>query len=69
MVRALEQRFQGFTLKHIPRLENLEADELAKAAANNLSMPNGTFFQILKAPATEPATKAFQMVMLTESED
>jgi hypothetical protein len=34
IVRALEQRL-GFTLKHIPRLENSEADELAKAAANN----------------------------------
>jgi hypothetical protein len=32
-------------------------------------MPNGTFFQILKAPGIELATKAFQMVMLTESED
>ena len=51
-VRALERRFQGFTLKHIPRAENTEADELAKAAANNLPILEGTFYQILQAPAT-----------------
>ena len=51
-VRALERRFQGFTLKHIPRVENTKADELAKAAANNLPILEGTFYQILQAPAT-----------------
>jgi hypothetical protein len=29
MVRALEWRCQGFILKHIPRSESSEADELA----------------------------------------
>jgi ribonuclease HI len=38
-VRALERRFQGFTLKYIPRAENSEPDELAKVAANNSPMP------------------------------
>ena len=37
-VRALERRFQGFTLKHIPRAENIEADELVKATSNNLTI-------------------------------
>jgi hypothetical protein len=69
MVRALEQRFQGFTLKHIPRSKNVEADALAKAAANNLPIPEGTFYQVLGSPAIETASKAFQMVLLTECED
>jgi ribonuclease HI len=43
VVRALERRFQGFTLKHIPRVENIDVDELAKAAANNLPLPTDTF--------------------------
>ena len=43
-VRALEHRFHGFTLKYIRRAENSEADELAKVAANNLPMTEGTFF-------------------------
>jgi ribonuclease HI len=35
VVRGLERRFKGFTLKYIPRAENRETDELAKAAVNN----------------------------------
>jgi ribonuclease HI len=61
MVRALERRFQGFTLKHIPRSENSEADELAKAVANNLHMPNGTFFQILKSNKGIPDGHAYRI--------
>ena len=49
--RALERRFYGFTLQYIPRVENAEADELAKAATNNLSVPNEVFYQVLQAPA------------------
>jgi hypothetical protein len=52
IVRALEQRFQGFTLRYIPRAENSEADELAKAVANNLPIPYGTFYQVLQVLAT-----------------
>jgi hypothetical protein len=68
-VRALEQRFQGFTLKYVPRAENLEADELAKAAENNLPILEGIFYQVLKAPTTQVTAKAFKQVLLIESED
>jgi hypothetical protein len=68
-VRALERRFQGFTLKHIPRAENAEADELVKAAANNLPIPEGAFYQILHVPTTQAIAKAFKTVLVTESED
>jgi hypothetical protein len=40
-----------------------------KVAANNLPMPEGTFYQVLTSPATETSTKAFQTVLLTECED
>ena len=50
-VRALERRFQGFTLQYIPRAKNAEVDELAKTAANNLPIPNEGFYQVLQAPA------------------
>ena len=53
-VRALEWRFQGFTLKHIPRAENTEVDELAKAAANNLPIPNGPFIKYCKHQQRRP---------------
>jgi hypothetical protein len=69
LVRALEWRFHGFTLKHIPRSENSEADELAKAAANNMSMPAGTFYLALASPVTKTLAKAFQTVLLTQCKD
>jgi hypothetical protein len=68
-VRTLERRFQGFTLKYIPRAKNSEADELAKVAANNLPIPEGTFYQVLQALATQVTAKAFKIVLVTESED
>jgi ribonuclease HI len=69
VVRGLERRFKGFTLKYIPRAENREADELAKAAANNLLLPADIFFQVLHTPATKGLTKAFLEVLLTEFKD
>jgi hypothetical protein len=69
VVRALERRFQGFALKHIPRAENTDADELPKAAANNLPLPADTIYQVLHTPATKGMIKAFQEVLLTEFED
>jgi len=69
VVRGLERRFKGFTLQYIPRAENYEADELAKAAANNTLLPEGTFYQTVAAPATELLPKAFRSVLLTDGED
>ena len=66
-VSALERRFQGFSHKYIPRAENTYADELAKAATNNLSMLEGTFYQELTTPATTGLSKAFRDILLTES--
>ena len=44
-------------------------DELAKATTNNLPIPEGTFYQVLKAPAMQVTTKAFKQVLLTEFKD
>jgi ribonuclease HI len=46
-VRRMEKHFMGFTLRHIPRSENIEADELAKAAAQKAPMPVDVFYQEL----------------------
>jgi hypothetical protein len=69
LVRALERTFQGFTLEHIPRSKNSEADELVKTVANNLPMPAGTFYQALASPMTETTVKEFQTFLLTQCED
>ena len=56
-------------MKYIPRVEISEANELAKAVANNLPIPDGTFYQVLQVPTTQATTKAFKQVLLTKSED
>jgi hypothetical protein len=53
----------------MPRAENTKADKLAKAAANNLPILEGAFYQILQAPATPATMKAFKTILVTESED
>ena len=62
-------KVQGFTLKYGPRAENLETDELVKAASNNLTMLEGTFFQELVTPTTTGTSKAFKEILVIESED
>jgi hypothetical protein len=53
-VRKMERHFRGFTIEHLPRKNNGEADELAKKAARGEAMPPDVFFEILTAPSTRP---------------
>jgi ribonuclease HI len=39
-IRSLERQFKGFTLQHVDRAKNEEADALAKAAARGESLPS-----------------------------
>jgi ribonuclease HI len=43
-----EKHFEGFIVKNISRNDNADADELAKAAAQNTSLLQDVFYQILK---------------------
>ena len=38
-LREQEKYFEGFTVKNISRTDNSDADEIAKVAAQNTSMP------------------------------
>jgi ribonuclease HI len=51
-MRRMERHFQGFSIEHLPRKSNGEADELAKKAARGEVMPPDVFFEILTAPST-----------------
>ena len=44
-VRRMEKHFVGFTFHRIPRSENVEADELAKAATQRAPMPADVFIK------------------------
>jgi hypothetical protein len=50
-VREMERHFKGYSVQHIPRYDNNEADKLAKAAARNKEMPPDEFFEIIKEPS------------------
>ena len=54
-VRKLEKHFRGMVLKHIPRGENQEADELAKRAARREAQKPGVFEErLVKASVRQP---------------
>jgi hypothetical protein len=50
-IRSLEKQFKGFTLQHIERNKNEEADTLAKAAANCEALPFNIFYHVVGTPA------------------
>jgi hypothetical protein len=49
-VQCLEKQFKGFTIQHINRNKNEEADSLAKAAVRVDPMPSDVFFQVIETP-------------------
>jgi hypothetical protein len=50
-VRSLERQFKGFTLQHVDRTRNKEADALAKAAARGDTLPSDVFYHAIGTPA------------------
>jgi hypothetical protein len=50
-VREIEKHFKGYSVQHIPRDDNNEADKLAKAAARNQELPPDVFFEIIREPS------------------
>jgi ribonuclease HI len=50
-VREMERHFKGYSVQHIPRDDNNEADKLVKAAARNQEFPPNVFFEIIKEPS------------------
>jgi hypothetical protein len=50
-VRSLERQFKGFTLQHIDRSKNEEANALAKAAAKGEAFPSNVFYHVIDTPA------------------
>jgi ribonuclease HI len=50
-VRSLEKQFNGFTLQHVDRAKNEEANVLAKAAAKGDTLPSDVFYHVIRTPA------------------
>jgi hypothetical protein len=65
MVRRMENFFKGFTVEHIDRNKNSEADELAKAAARNTPLAANVFLQVIldaSIKTIEPEPKVINVV-------
>jgi hypothetical protein len=50
-VRALEDKFYGIELNHVPRRYNEEADELAKIASERITVPPNVFARDIAQPS------------------
>jgi hypothetical protein len=64
-----EKHFKGFTVKNISRNDNSDAYELAKAAAQNSSLPQDVFYQILKQASVKAVQATPRKVHIIQSED
>jgi hypothetical protein len=58
----MEMLFWGFTIEHLPRKKNGEADDLAKKAAKKKLMPPDVFFKVLTAPLIKPDKQLLSIV-------
>jgi ribonuclease HI len=52
-VRALENKFYGIELNHVPRRYNEEADELAKIVSGRITVPPNIFAQDVTRPSVD----------------
>jgi hypothetical protein len=50
-VRNLEKQFKGFTMQHVDRAKNEEANALAKAVAKGEALPSYVFYHVIGTPA------------------
>ena len=67
--REQEKYFEGFTVKNISRTDNSDADEIAKAPAQNLSLPQDVFFQVLTHASIKVKQEVPRKVHVIQSED
>jgi hypothetical protein len=50
-VHALEDKFYGIELNHVPRWYNEEGDELAKIASGRVTIPPNVFASVISQPS------------------
>jgi hypothetical protein len=65
----MENYFKGFTIEHIERAKNTEADELAKVAARKVVLPPDVFFQFIEDPSVKIVELEITMVNVVQGED
>ena len=68
-VRSMEKYFLGFSVRSFPRIQNKQADVLAKAAAENDSLPPDVFFETLRSGSVYCAEEPAKFFNAISSED
>nr|ABF95742.1 retrotransposon protein, putative, unclassified [Oryza sativa Japonica Group] len=53
-VRRMEHHFDGIELRHVPRRDNMMADELSRLASSRAQTPPGAFEERLAQPSARP---------------
>jgi hypothetical protein len=69
LVRRMENYFNGFSIEHIERNKNIEADKLAKATAGIAALPPDVFFQTIKDSSVKTIELEPRMVNIIQGED
>jgi hypothetical protein len=65
----MESYFRGFTVEYIERAKNVEANELAKAAAHNTPLLADVFFQVISDASIKPVELEPRVINLIQVED
>ncbi|KAM0917405.1 hypothetical protein ACQ4PT_009539 [Festuca glaucescens] len=60
--REMEKRFLGMELKHVPRGENQEDDDIARRASHRLPQRLGTFVERLLKPSATPPVESNELL-------
>jgi hypothetical protein len=68
-IPIMENYFKGFTIEHIERAKNTEADELAKAVARKVVLPLDVLFEVIKNPSVKIVEPEPRMINVVQGED
>jgi hypothetical protein len=69
VVRRMDNYFKGFTIEYIEIMKDIEADELAKAAAKKVVLSPDAFFQVMKDPSVKTIEPEHRIVNITQGQD
>jgi hypothetical protein len=69
LVRRMENYFKGFTVEHVDRNKNTEADELTKTTAHNTPLPVDIFLEIISDVSIKMIEPKTRIINVIQGED
>jgi hypothetical protein len=69
LVRRVDNYFKGFTVEHIDRNKNTEANKLGKAAAQKTPLPTDVFFQTIEDASVKIVALEPRLINAIDGED